>query len=44
LNARTLDWSGNESLAGGLTLGMGTSNEVTISAAQLKALLALLNA
>ena len=42
-NARTLDWSGNESLAGGLTLGKGTADEVTITAAQLKALLALLN-
>ena len=41
-NARTLDWSGNESLAGGLTLGMGTADEVTISASQLKQLLALL--
>ena len=42
-NARTLDWSGNEALAGGLTLGKGTSNETTITAAQLKALLALLS-
>lgn len=42
-NARTLDWQGNESLAGGLTLGKGTSDEVTLSAAQLKALLALLS-
>lgn len=42
-NARTLDWSGNESLAGGLTLGKGTADETTITAAQLKALLALLN-
>ena len=42
-NARTLDWSGNESLAGGITLGMGTADEVTLSAAQLKQLLALLN-
>ena len=41
-NARTLDWQGNEALAGGLTLGMGTSDEITISAAQLRALLALL--
>lgn len=41
-NARTLDWGGNEALAGGLTLGMGTADEVTVSAAQLKALLALL--
>ena len=41
-NARTLDWQGNESLAGGLTLGMGTSDEITITPVQLKALLALL--
>lgn len=43
-NARTLDWNGNEKLAGGLTLGMGTSDEVTVTATQLKALIALLNA
>lgn len=43
-NARILDWSGNEKLAGSLTLGMGTADEVTITAAQLTALLALLNA
>lgn len=42
-NARTLDWSGNESLAGGITLGMGTADEVTLTAAQLKQLLALLS-
>lgn len=42
-NARTLDWQGNESLAGSLTLGKGTANEVTITAAQLMQLLALLN-
>lgn len=42
-NARTLDWEGNESLAGGITLGKGTVDEVSISAAQLKQLLALLN-
>lgn len=41
-NARTLDWQGNEALAGSLTLGMGTNDEITISAAQLRALLALL--
>ena len=41
-NARTLDWSGNESLAGSITLGMGTADEVTLTAAQLKQLLALL--
>lgn len=43
-NARTLDWSGNESLQGSLTLGKGTADETTITAAQLKALIALLNA
>lgn len=42
-NARTLDWSGNESLQGSLTLGKGTADEITITAAQLKALIALLN-
>ena len=42
-NARTLDWSGNESLAGGITLGKGTADEVSLSAAQLKQLLALLS-
>lgn len=41
-NARTLDWQGNEALAGGLTLGMGTSDEITITPVQLKSLLALL--
>ncbi len=40
-NARTLDWNGNESLAGGLTLGMGTANQTSITAQQLNALLAL---
>ena len=35
-NARTLDWDGNEKLAGALTLGMGTQNEVTITAQELK--------
>lgn len=43
-NARTLDWSGNESLQGSLTLGKGTGDETTITATQLKALLAMLNA
>lgn len=43
-NARTLDWSGNEKLAGSLTLGMGTADETTITAAQLSALLALSSA
>ena len=42
-NARTLDWQGNESLAGNLTLGQGTEDEVTITPTQLKQLLALLN-
>ena len=42
-NARTLDWYGNESLAGNLTLGQGTEDEVTITPTQLKQLLALLN-
>lgn len=41
-NAMTLDWSGNEKLAGSLTLGMNTQNEVTITAQELKALLGLL--
>ena len=38
-NARTLDWSGNESLAGSLTLGMGTANETTLTAQQTKAII-----
>jgi len=42
-NARVLDWSGNEALAGTLTLGMGTADEVTLSASQLKQLIALLS-
>lgn len=42
-NARTLDWSGNEALQGSLTLGKGTADETTVTAAQLKRLLALLN-
>lgn len=41
-NARTLTWTGDESLAGSLTLGMGTNDEVTITASELKQLLALL--
>lgn len=41
-NARTLDWSGNEVLSGSITLGAGTQDETTITAAQLKALLELL--
>lgn len=39
-NARTLDWSGNEKLAGSLTLGMGTNDETTITASQLASVLA----
>lgn len=35
-NARTLDWNGNECLAGGITLGKGTTDEVTLTAAYLK--------
>ena len=48
-NARTLDWYGNEwikgsySANGSLTLGKGTADEVTITAAQLKQLLAMLS-
>ena len=41
-NARTLDWDGNECLAGSLTLGAGTANEATITAAQLGQLVAAL--
>lgn len=41
-NARTLDWSGNEKLAGSLTLGTGSSDETTITPAQLKALIAMI--
>ena len=43
-NARTLDWNGNEALAGGITLGKGTADEVTLTAAQLKQLKQLINA
>lgn len=43
-NARTLDWDGNEALAGSLTLGKGTADEVTVTAAQLKQLIAMLSA
>ena len=35
-NARTLDWDGNEALAGSLTLGMNTQDETSISASELK--------
>ena len=38
-NGRTLDWSGNEQLAGSLTLGLGTTDQTTVTAAQLKQLL-----
>lgn len=41
-NGRTLDWSGNEQLAGSLTLGLGTTDQITVTAAQLKQLIALL--
>ena len=37
-NARTLDWDGNEKLAGSLTLGMDTNDETNISANELKKL------
>lgn len=30
-NARTLDWNGNENLAGDLTINKGTANEVSVS-------------
>lgn len=44
-NARTLDWNGNETLAGGLTVGATgiTIGNTTITEVQLQALLALLN-
>ena len=35
-NARTLDWSGNEALAGSLTLGLGSVDATTITPAELK--------
>lgn len=38
-NARTLDWSGNESLAGSITLGYGGNDATTLTAAQLKTLI-----
>ena len=37
-----VDWYGNTEIAGSITLGVGTSDEVTLTAAQLKALLALI--
>ena len=42
-NARTLDWNGNEALQGSLTLGKGSADETTVTAAQLRALITLLN-
>ena len=42
-NARTLDWDGNEVLAGGLTLATELNiNGTTLSKAQLTSLIALL--
>ena len=41
-NARLLDWNGNEYLTGSLTLGLGTDDEVTITASQLRQLFNLL--
>ena len=38
-NARTLDWAGNESLAGGLTLGLGSAMETFLSPLQLQAIM-----
>ena len=45
-NARTLDWDGNEVLAGGLTVGAAgiTIGSTTITEAQLQALLAMIPA
>ena len=37
-----VDWNGNQKIQGSLTLGEGTSDEVTITAAQLSELLALI--
>ena len=34
-NARTLDWEGNESLAGSLTLGKGNPDEASLTAAEI---------
>lgn len=42
-NARTLDWSGNEAIAGALTIGKGTTDEVSITPLQLRSLLQLIN-
>ena len=38
-NARTLDWEGNEKLAGGITLGAGSEEEIALTARQLTDLL-----
>lgn len=38
-NARTLDWDGNEKLAGSITLGAGTNNETTLTPTKLSELL-----
>lgn len=37
-NIMTVDWNGNESLAGSITLGKDTANEATFAAASLKVL------
>lgn len=39
-NARTLDWEGNEKLAGGITLGADSEDEIALTARQLFDLLA----
>lgn len=41
-NAMRVDWYGNTEIGGSITLGAGTNDEVTITAAQLRALLALI--
>lgn len=41
-NAMTVDWNGNITLTGGITLGKGTINEVTLSATELKQLKTLI--
>lgn len=38
-DARTLDWAGNESLAGGLTLGLRSAMETFLSPLQLRAMM-----
>ena len=43
-NARTLDWNGNEALAGSLTLGLGTSYETVLHPSGLNNLSILLSA